>query len=708
MFAKLKDFIVKNKLYVGIGSGALVLCVAVGIVFACMGGGSQSVLKNNSSLISSLVSDYTAVSGENSESGTDSASADGSSAADSQSNSKNQSGSGQSNNNQTALSSTMNKIGNKIYAEDTSKNGYNFNNIVGVDDLGRTFGTLTSEKSEKQIGMFFSAGGQKGLGEPELAEGIYDCSKILAMPNGLKLLTDPGSLDPEISPVWEPHFWAEPLWGYYRARDEWVIYRQLQMLTMAGVDYISFDVSNMLKDSELNLQSKDNAFGQIMRMIIKLRQEGWDAPQIVFFTHSRSTDTVKQLYRMVYKKGIYKEAWYYYKGKPLIVGYTNVEDDIAEAKSRGDKSYYEPTKPTPHTSEVKNFFSWKESQWPQESFKENGLPWMEWSYPAPVHNDVINVTTAAHPSVPMSFSLTRKGWINWGRGWDPIKKVNVAANVAKGSYYQSTWDTAHKLNPNMVFIGEWNEWVSQKQMWDGEYMLCDEVNEEYSRDIEPMKGGFGDNFYMQTLQNTRKFKGVSGSTVGQNKTIDVYKSADQWKNITSIYRSTGKTNMKRDSYGASDVVYYKQDAARNNLLEAKMANDSSNLYLYIRTEKAITDYDGKSNNWMNILIGTGSVSQKGWEGYEYVINRSPKKDGKTSVDKLSSNGKGTSVGSAEYTIDGNVMQVKIPFSVLGSNAKKGIYFKVADGVSKTTDIMDYYISGKSMPFGRVSYQYNPK
>ena len=32
MFAKLKDFIVKNKLYVGIGSGALVLCVAVGIV----------------------------------------------------------------------------------------------------------------------------------------------------------------------------------------------------------------------------------------------------------------------------------------------------------------------------------------------------------------------------------------------------------------------------------------------------------------------------------------------------------------------------------------------------------------------------------------------------------------------------------------------------------------------------------------------------
>lgn len=705
MFTKLKDFLVKNKLYVGIGFSALALCVAVGVIFACMSGPSTAVLKNASSLISSLTSDYASVSAQASDPETESKDIEGgSSAAGAQNNSKDQSGSNQHGNGQIPLSSTMNKIGNTIYAEDISKNGYNFNNIVGVDSLGRTFGTLTSEKSEKQIGMFFNAGGLNSMGEPELAEGIYDCSKILAMPNGLKLLTDPAYLDPEISPVWQPHYWAEPIWGYYRARDEWVIYRQLQMLTMAGVDYISFDVSNTVTDKELNIQSGESAFGQIMRMIVKLRNEGWDAPQVVFFTHSRSVDTVKQLYNMIYKKGLYEEAWYYYKGKPLIVGFSSVEDDLEESQNFGDKSY----KPTAYSSEILNFFSWKDSQWPQSKFRENGLPWMEWTYPAPVHNDVINVTTAAHPAVPMSFSLTRPGWINWGRGWDVVKKVNISANVPKGTYYQSTWDTAHRLNPNMVFIGEWNEWTAAKQMYDGEYMLCDEVNEEYSRDIEPMKGGFGDNFYMQTLQNTRKFKGVSGSTAGQNKTIDIYKSANQWKDVTSIYRSTGKTNMKRDSYGSSDVVYYKQDAVRNNLLEAKMANDGSNLYLYIRTEKAITDYDGKSDNWMNILIGTGSISKKGWEGYEYVINRSPQKNGKTSVDKLSSNGKGTSVGSAEYTIDGNVMQVKIPFSVLGSNAKKGVYFKIADGVSKTTDIMDYYISGKSMPFGRVSYQYNPK
>ena len=54
------------------------------------------------------------------------------------------------------------------------------------------------------------------------------------------------------------------------------------------------------------------------------------------------------------------------------------------------------------------------------------------------------------------------------------------------------------------------------------------------------------------------------------------------------------------------------------------------------------------------------------------------------------------------------MQVKIPLSVLGGNAKKGLYIKVADNVEKPTDMMSYYNSGKSLPLGRVSYQYAVK
>lgn len=194
---------------------------------------------------------------------------------------------------------------------------------------------------------------------------------------------------------------------------------------------------------------------------------------------------------------------------------------------------------------------------------------------------------------------------------------------------------------------------------------------EYSRDIEPMIGGFEDNFYMQTIQNIRKFKGNSGGGSGTKKTINIRANANQWKDVATIYRSIGTTGLARDSYGASDVITYKQAAPRNNLQEVKMANDGENVYLYIRSEKAITAYDGKSSNWMNILIGTGSVGSKGWEGYEYVVNRSPKNTGKTSVEKLDASGKASSAGTAEYTVDGNVMAGENSPERAGRKRQKG-------------------------------------
>lgn len=703
---KLKAFFKANGLYVGIGGGAVALCVVVAILFSLMTGGAGPALSTEGD--ASGVSDELSapeLSDPGTSSGTASESGDPTGT----------NGDSQTGNTSTGNVTTIknpgssqrdNRIGNTIYPADSSKNGYGVNNIVGVDDLGRTF-TGGQSQNQKQVGMFFALGGQNAMGEPELAAGIYDCTKILAMENGLKILTDPSYYDPDISPDRQPHWWGEPIWGYYRARDPWVIQRQLQMLTIAGVDYVSIDVSNTLPESQLNFEdSQNNPMAALMKAICDLRKEGWAAPQVVFFTHSRSTQTVKQLYDRLYSKGLYKEAWYYYNGKPLIVGYQDIANDKAEAASRGDSTY----NPTPNSSTITNFFSWKDAQWPQEKFYDNGLPWIEWTYPAKVHNDVINVTVASHPSVPISFSLTR-GVVNWGRGWDPVAKKNVSANVAKGSFYQLTWDVALKSNASMVFIGEWNEWISMKQLWDGEYMLCDEVNQEFSRDIEPMKGGHGDNFYIQTILNVRKFKEVTGTLAGTKTTIDINKSANQWKNIATVYRSIGTSNIARDSYGAGYLedgetpLVYKQAAARNNLQEIKAANDGENLYLYIRSEKAITEYDGKSSNWMNIFIGTGSVSQKGWKGYEYVINRSPKADGKTTVEKLSADGKGTSVGTAEYTVDGNVMQVKIPLKLLGG-AGKELYFKVADDVAEPTDIMNYYVTGKTLPFGRLAYSYS--
>jgi len=40
----------------------------------------------------------------------------------------------------------------------------------------------------------------------------------------------------------------------------------------------------------------------------------------------------------------------------------------------------------------------------------------------------------------------------------------------------------------------------------------DQFCDEYSRDIEPMKDGHGDNYYYQLAANIRKIKGAGGKT----------------------------------------------------------------------------------------------------------------------------------------------------------------------------------------------------
>jgi hypothetical protein len=63
---------------------------------------------------------------------------------------------------------------------ESAKQENNCYQIVGVDHFGRSFNVVSALKTEKQVGLFFFL----WIGQP-YASGIYDATKILAMPNGL-------------------------------------------------------------------------------------------------------------------------------------------------------------------------------------------------------------------------------------------------------------------------------------------------------------------------------------------------------------------------------------------------------------------------------------------------------------------------------------------------------------------------------------------
>lgn len=580
---------------------------------------------------------------------------------------------------------------NKETVESAPKTKLNSFNIVGVDHFGRSFKTISGFKKDRQVGIFF----WPWIGQP-YATDIYDATKIAALPNGLKILTDFEHHDPTISPNGQAHYWGEPLWGYYNSEDEWVIRKQMQMLSIAGIDFIFFDTSNSLIYA--------NVFLKICAILDEMLNEGWNAPKVVFYTHSHSLQTVKELYKNLYQPNRFPNTWYRINNKPLIIAYTNPEDDLQEAKSRNDISY----QPGELSSDILNFFHFMKPQWPSDPIYPNGFPWIEWTFPQPLHtqSQVMNVTVASHPMVPMSFSLTRADWTNWGRGWDTETRKNIASDVDKGTFFQTQWDRAITIDPPIVSVGGWNEWIAYKQPYDGEYMLCDAVNKEYSRDIEPMLGGYQDAFYLQLITNIRRYKGLNGGLIEKNnsKTIDIYGEISQWSDVKFIERNIDVKSIARDAFGGARTIRYTQSSPINKLMEIRVAHDDNNIYFYLKSKEKLSDYTG-NKNWMNILIGRGDPTLKEWESYEYIIGRNINNN-EIIIEKFDNGFSASSIGKGQIVKGDNVIQISVRRSTLELNSASKFYFKVAMGVVDPSEIMNYYQTGSVMPIGRLSYMYH--
>lgn len=562
-----------------------------------------------------------------------------------------------------------------ILPEDYYRDGCTNNYIVGIDQFGRTFEASSGDKTDKDrnVGIFyFLCNGQHG------GDKIRDVTEILSRENGKELMF---YTDNEECPEGRAYYWGQPLYGYYNSADSWVMRRHLALLYSAGVDFLVFDCTNG--------PTYDSVVTKLIKEAKTMAEEGFDVPKFAYYTNAGSVDVITGLYNKFYRTGKNDSVWYKIDGKPLIIA--PVED---------------MWKLSP---EIRDYFYFREKQWPSDAFQENGFPWMEWSYPSPVHNDVINVAVAAHPALPMSFSVTR-GAKNWGRGWNVEKNINEPDKAETGQFFQSEWNTALKEDPGTVFVTGWNEWTAGKMFYEGEYAMVDLCNFEFSRDAEIMKGGANDAFFIQLCQNIRRYKSSTLAPGMQFRseplTISMTDDLSQWNSVKAVFKEYISVNKERSIGGAAPDVRYEQAEARNFLKEVRIAGDAENFYFYIRTENSITERASGDSTFMNLFIGTGAVGVKGWESYEYVIGREENGDGTVSVEKLNSDYTGVNKGSAAYRIDGNVMQICVPKTVLGiASDVNSLYFKVADGIENPSDIMEYYVSGMSLPLGRLSARY---
>ena len=559
----------------------------------------------------------------------------------------------------------------------------NQNSLVGIDKLGRKVEAVRYEDNGKQVGCFF----WMWIGQP-YASGVWDATEILKRENGAGILYHQDNK--EISPDGQAHWWGKPLWGYYNSDDKWVIRKQLEMLASAGVDFIYFDATNTL--------TYPNVYLRIMEAIHEMLQEGSNPPKCAFYTHTHSIATMRTLYRDLYSKGLYSDTWYRVDGKPFIIAFESAEADmIAEEITMRRRTSYNPG---PLEPEIKDFFYFRRPQWPtNDTVYPDGFPWVEWIYPQPIHTDVMNVTVGSHPNVPMSFTRTR-GLENWGRGWDPEKKVNVPEKCEEGSFFQLQWDNAiaNRDKLKTVSVGGWNEWIAYKQLYDGEYMLCDAADMELSRDIEPMEGGYEDNFYLQLIRNVRRFKegDKALAAYGVHKKCDIEQPASF--EGAQEYSKVGQKPFARCARGCTRELRYEEPAARNTLNRVRAANDSENIWFALEAYDGFKPYSVCDNTCL--YIGTGTPEDKGYYSYEYMLRRTGKEE--MTLYRLNAAGEAEEAGRLECRCNEGVLTFAVKRSIFGDC--RSIYFKATDSVVMD-DIMKTYTTGSAMPMGRLSYLY---
>ena len=531
--------------------------------------------------------------------------------------------------------------------------------LMAVDALGRLIpdaaGGVPTPKGNRLVGLFYFLwlGGK---------HAPYDVSKIVAS-------------DPEIgykldSPLWGPfgtyHHWGEPFYGYYHSNDEWVVRRHIKLFMQADIDFLFFDVTNAAI-------YRDNAL-LVMRILQEYHDAGYRVPKVMFYTNTYSGKTARKIYDEIYSQNLYPDTWFCMNGKPVIIA-----------------------KPEECDAETADFFNIKLAQWPNEPDKVGGWPWMDFTRPQRVFVDAdgnpetINVSVAQHPQLRFGDSVLYGETRNRGRAFHNGENDPTPDAWKHGYNFAEQFDRAIETDPPIVLVTGWNEWIAGR--WDSKrperrISFVDCANYEYSRDIEMMRGGYFDNFFMQLVSYVRRYKGVSASPVYPMGRVAVYDGYPD-----------GEMARHAEGYG----TVYENFTQRNAIRRVEVSHDEKMIHFQITTKDPVTQ--PAEGSWMQIFLNTEKTV-----GYHYILNHTAA-DGMTTLGRVKKAGESLAAedmtnAQIPYELDGNTLRVSVPRTLIGiDHPGFTLWFKVADSTETYTAIEDFYDKGDALPLGRLNFVY---
>ena len=454
-------------------------------------------------------------------------------------------------------------------------------NWAATDALGRTLPTYRetgATKPRRWVGLFYWQWHGPDRWGPD-----YDVTKFLE--------THPGFKDFEAHPKGGPDYptwyWGEPLFGYYRSTDPWVIRKHLVLLADAGVDFLFMDYTNAsLYDPELQT---------FLDVAEDLKSKGVAVPRLTFFLNYAPEWKIEKLYAEWYQPGKYDDLWFRWQGKPLLMASKATDATKLKAPAR--------------LSEIQNYFTWR----PTWAFQDAATDPTRWRFmdtfpqrPALGPDGKIEqIVVSKSLGGPINNNMVN-GSVSSASGHIPHYDAQwLTPDSAKGLFFQAQWDRAMTFDAPILLVTGWNEWIAS--VWEtpgvpmlgrvtqkGQGHIVDEFNMEFNRDIEPLRGGYGDDYYYQFIANMRRYKGMAPpEMLSAPATIKLNGPLAQWSAVHPVYRDASGDAANRDWDGAVPNAHYTSVSARNDIISAQVARDFSMLYFHVRTAKRLTPASDK-------------------------------------------------------------------------------------------------------------------
>ena len=492
-----------------------------------------------------------------------------------------------------------------------------------------------------------------------------------------------------------PHHWGEPELGYYIMTDPFVIRKHASMLVDAGVDAVLFDTTNP------PFTWKDQ-YEALCREYTAMRLEGNRTPGIAFIApFGNPLPVTDQIWRDLYQPGRWKELWFPWKGKPLLLA------DKAYIKDPAQLDFFTFRRPMPDYwigPSGPDQWSWLEVH-PQHAFKNS-------------HGEVeqmsVGVAQNALPATPGPAPMAHKSGA-MGRSWQGGAKSPAPNAVNLGPNFNEQWRRALEIDPAFIFVTGWNEWTagrytswSKYQDTDCYYpggLFVDQYNHEYSRDCEPMRGGHTDNYYYQLASWIRKYKGVrpQEDAISKPARVQIDGSFQDWEAVQPEYRDTIGDTTHREHKGYGNVLY-RNTTGRNDFVLSKTTYDQDTLYFFTQTLAPITPHTDP--RWMLLLIDADQNAATGWLGYDFVVNLEVPSAERSTV-KAWRGSDWEAVGEATYRVDGNGLELSFARKLVGKSGscKPGFDFHWADNLQSFGDVAELGVNGDSAPNRRWNYRY---